>query len=195
MIDGTAGNCSATARRQPWCRPVRRPIAPHHSLCWSDSFASRRRGDVGALVGLAEETLADKLFEQHLAGRNIYLPQTTRLRERQSQPWHFPIFTANTSDEGIKRRRIAPVAKILSTGPERSLHSSRSARNQSSHSWPGSPPRSSKSWWARRAISSVCMEVTTEPPEWLCDRTRSGSRYPAGYTTGPARPRHPLQRR
>ena len=65
-------------------------------------------GDIRALVRLAEEALPDKLFEHHLAGGHIYLPQPTCLRERQSQPGHFAVFAPNTRDEGIKRAAYRP---------------------------------------------------------------------------------------
>jgi hypothetical protein len=52
----------------------------------------------------AEETLPDKLVEQHLACRHIDLPQPACLRERHSQPGHLEVFTPNASDKRFKRR-------------------------------------------------------------------------------------------
>src|SRR5688500_5551425 len=45
---------------------------------------SRRESDIGAIVGFVEKRLPDELFEQRLARRAVYLPQATRLEERQS---------------------------------------------------------------------------------------------------------------
>ena len=89
------------------------------------SSTNGRRGDVRALVRSAEEALLDELFEQLLACRDMHVPQTTRLRARQLQPWHFGIFTANTCDDGVKPRCIGVVLKILSIGHEGSLVMSR----------------------------------------------------------------------
>jgi hypothetical protein len=41
------------------------------ALVRSDSFASRRLRDIGALFCFVQKTLPDQLFEQHLASRNI----------------------------------------------------------------------------------------------------------------------------
>ena len=89
------------------------------------SSPNGRRGDVRALVRLAEEALLDELFEQLLACRDMHVPQTTRLRARQLQSWHFGVFTANTSGDGIKPRCLGVVLKILSIGHEGSLVMSR----------------------------------------------------------------------
>jgi hypothetical protein len=85
------------------------------------SSPNDRRGDVRAFVSLAQEALLEELFEQLLAHRNRHVPQATRLRTRQLQPWHLGIFTANTGDDGIKLRCIGAVLKILSIGHEGSL--------------------------------------------------------------------------
>ena len=62
--------------------------------------------DKEATVRLAEDTLPNKVAEQHLARRLIYLPKPTCLRQRQSQSGHLEVFTPNTSDKRLKLRRI-----------------------------------------------------------------------------------------
>jgi hypothetical protein len=79
------------------------------------------RSDVGAFVRLAEKPVLDKLFEQRLACDRIHVPQTTRLRASQLQPWHLGILTANPGDDGIQPQCIGGVLKILSIGHERCL--------------------------------------------------------------------------
>jgi hypothetical protein len=54
-----------------------------------------------------------------MALASVDLPQPTGLRERQSQPWHFAVFTPNTSDKRFKQRHTASVAEILSMSDER----------------------------------------------------------------------------
>jgi hypothetical protein len=71
-----------------------------------DSAAVASRSDIETSVRLTEEALADQLLEQHLACRDVYLPEPTRLRKRQPQPGHFAVLTPNTSDKPFKRRRI-----------------------------------------------------------------------------------------
>jgi hypothetical protein len=67
--------------------------------------ASGRSSAIKAGVRFAEETLSNKLIEQHLACRLIELPQPTCLRERHSQPGHFEVFAPNTSDKRFKQQR------------------------------------------------------------------------------------------
>src|SRR5439155_20603124 len=49
------------------------------------SSAGAYRSDVEATIRFAEESCADKVFEQHLARRHVYLPEPTPLFERHPQ--------------------------------------------------------------------------------------------------------------
>ena len=72
LIHGGAGAVGAYAVQSP---------TRHRAPSWhSHSFASRRLRDIGARFCFVEKTFPDQLFEQHLASRNIYVPEATCLR-------------------------------------------------------------------------------------------------------------------
>src|SRR6202049_2883073 len=70
------------------------------------SSASDDRCDIEATVRFAEETYTDKVFEQHLARRRVYLPEATCLCERHPQSGHLEVFPSNTRDKRFRRRRF-----------------------------------------------------------------------------------------
>jgi hypothetical protein len=90
--------------------PNRDRDASELSIEYPARLAARgRNGDIGAVCRFAEEAFTDKLVEQSLTCRHLYLPQPTCLRDSQSQPGQLAVFTPNACDKCIKRRHRAPI--------------------------------------------------------------------------------------
>src|SRR6266852_1833698 len=78
---GQVSGAPSSVSDQDFAR-ISAPISPPPARKWGKaimpllpaSSASRYRSDIEATVRFAEETYADKVFEQHLVRRHVYLP-------------------------------------------------------------------------------------------------------------------------
>src|SRR5713226_8308763 len=111
---GQVSGAPSSVSDQDFAR-ISAPISPPPARKWGKaimpllpaSSASRYRSDIEATVRFAEETYADKVFEQHLVRRHVYLPEPICLCERHPQSRHLEVFPSNTSDKRFRRRRFA----------------------------------------------------------------------------------------
>src|ERR1700730_8008902 len=75
------------------------PISPPPARKWGKAIMPRSTPCLEATVRFAEETYVDKVFEQHLACRHVYLPEPRCLCERHPQSGHLEVFSSNASDK------------------------------------------------------------------------------------------------
>ena len=60
---------------------------------------SDRQGDVDVVFGHGEKPFLHENVEHRFTIRRTELPETLGLRQRQPQPGHFPILTADTIEQ------------------------------------------------------------------------------------------------